>query len=149
MKLAPLIDKLLTIPVYAGRVSAATTLEAAVDKVKTQPMPACVLFGVTEEPGPQRLATGGVSHRVRVTLSLLIVTRSAADMRGAAAYAALDSVRNDTIDELLAWKPTDQELGDDWGLMEYAEGRLAWADAGTLIWLDKFKTEYTLTHLRQ
>lgn len=145
MKLAPLVEHLASLPVFAGRVVAAATLDAAIATVKPLAAPSCVLFGVRETAAPNEIAgQGGPRHRVTLALSLLSVVRHVGDMRGAAAFEALDAVRADALRALLGWQPTGQDFAA-WEPLEYAGGQFAYAEAGTVLWQDNFTTRYTLS----
>lgn len=142
MKLAVLVDRLSEIPEFAGRVSVTANLEGALASVKTTP--ALVLFAVQENAGPNELfGLGGPRHRVHVVINLLLVLRSAADMRGATALESLQDARAAVFSALLGWVPTGQDF-EQWSPLEYAAGRLMYAESGVIAWQDSFSTRYTL-----
>jgi len=126
---------------YGGRVCIASNEEAAVDAIKPfKQMPVCVIFGITERSGPNRLATGGPEHCVTVTLKLLTAARDVTDPHGQAAYAQIDDARAALLPGLLGLVPFVK-----YRPLEYQSGRLVYANAGTLLWLDEFVTSYYLT----
>lgn len=145
MKLATLVSHLQTLPAFAGRVSAATTLDQAIPLVRDKPSPSCVLFGVTEHATPHR-AVGIIpqAHLVNVEISLLLVVRYAGDTSGGSAFEALDTVRQDALSHLIGWQPTGQAQ-TDWQPLEYTGGKFAYAESGLVIWHEQFATQYYWT----
>ncbi len=126
---------------YAGRVCVASNLAAAVEAIKPfKVTPVCVVFGVEERASPNQLATGGPRHKVSVTLKLLTAARDVADPHGHAAYALAETARAALLPGLLGLIPDTA-----YHPLEYQSGRIAYAEAGTLLWLDEFVTHYYLS----
>lgn len=141
MQLTTVTATIAALDEYAGRVCVASNLAAAIEAIKPfKATPVCVVFGLEERAGPNRLSTGGPRHRVAVTLKLLTAARDVADPHGQAAYAQADTARAELLPALLGILP-------DTGYtpLEYQSGRLVYAEAGTLLWLDEFVTAYYLS----
>lgn len=134
MKLAPIVSLLHTVPAFAGRVEAATTLESAIEKARNMPGASCVVHGVTETIDALQYKQ---ERTVNVALNLLIVMRNVGDMRGAAAYELLDDVLTDYRAVLHGAVPAE-----GYSALAHNGGSFAWAESGTLIWLDEFTTRY-------
>ena len=143
MQLDTLITALGTIEDVGGRVIVASNLEAALDAVKPfSAWPCVALFGLRENAGQNEMGIGsGPRHRVTVTLRLMSMARDVTDQRGQAAMAQLDSVRADLKSACLGLIPdTGYEP------FEYVGGQLAYAQSGTVAWIDDFQTRYYLIH---
>lgn len=143
MQLNATVAALETVPDLSGRVIVASSLEAALDAVKSfASWPAVAIFGLRENAGKNEMGIGsGPRHRVVVTLRLLVMARDVTDQRGQAAMAQLDSVRTDIKTACLGLTP-------DAGFepLEYVNGSLAHAQSGTVAWIDEFTTAYYLIH---
>lgn len=141
MDLTATVTALETIEDIGGRVVVAATLEAALDAVKPfASWPAIAVFGMRESPGKNELGIGcGPRHRVTVTLRLLTLARDVTDQRGQAAMAQLDDLRTALHAAVLGLIPA---TGYD--PLEYAGGSLAYAQAGTVAWIDDYTTTYYL-----
>lgn len=127
-------------PARLGRVTVATDLASAVDAVKPfVAMPCCVVHGLAERAEDNTLATGGPRQRVTATIRLLLVHRDVTDPHGAAAMAGIHTARAATLAAL-------QGLIPDTGYNELLlnSGQLAYALAGTVMWLDEWRTAYYL-----
>ena len=141
MNLTNIISAITTSTAYGDRVAVASNMIAAIEATKPfKSMPVCVIFGLDETAGPNKLATGGPRHRVAVVLKLLTAARDASDVHGHAAYAQAMTARDALLPALLGVIP-------DTGYtpLEYQSGRLVYAEAGTLLWLDEFVTAYYLS----
>lgn len=135
-----LFSTLAALPALGGRVTTASTLESAIEAIKSCAVTPCaVLHGLAEKAAPNDLSTGGTRHRVEVELRLLLVSRDVSDPHGAAALAALEPARTAVLAALLGLVPAS-----GYAPLEYHGGQLAYAQAGTIIWLDSFKTAYYL-----
>lgn len=140
MRTDTLFSALSALPALGGRVTTATTLESAIEAVKPFAVTPCaVLHGISEKAGGNELSAGGPRHRVSVELRLLLVSRDVSDPRGAAALAALETARAAVFSALLGLVPAS-----DHAPLEYLGGQLAYAQAGTILWLDAFTTAYYL-----
>ena len=143
MQLDTLITALGTLEDVGGRVIVASNLEAALDAVKPfSTWPCVAVFGLRENAGQNEMGIGsGPRHRVTVTLRLMSMARDVTDQRGQAAMTQLDSVRTDL-------KAACVGLIPDTGYepIEYVGGQLAYAQAGTVAWIDDFQTRYYLIH---
>lgn len=141
MQLTTVTAAIAALSPYAGRVCVASTLAAAIEAIKPfKATPVCVVFGVEERASPNQLATGGPRHRVSVTLRLLTAARDVADPHGQAAYTQAETARAALLPALLGVIPDT-----DYHPLEYQGGRIAYAEAGTLLWLDEFVTHYYLS----
>lgn len=143
MQLDTLITALNGIEDLSGRVIIASNLEAALDAVKPfSAWPCLAVFGLRETAGQNEMGMGnGPRHRVTLTLRLLTLARDVTDQRGQAAMTQLDSLRTDLKAACLGLVPdTDHEP------LEYVGGSLAYAQAGTVAWIDEFQTRYYLIH---
>ena len=143
MQLDAITLALTGITALGGRVIVASNLEAALDAVKPFAAWPCVaVFGLRETAGKNEMGMGsGPRHRVTVTLRLMSMARDVTDQRGQAAMTQLDSVRTDLKTALLGIIPdTGYEP------LEYVGGQLAYAQAGTVAWIDDFQTRYYLIH---
>lgn len=134
MRLAPIVSLLDRLPTFSKRVEAATTLQQAISKVQTMPSPSIVVHGVTETVDPVQYHK---QRTVLVSLKFLIVVRNVSDMRGAAAYEKLDSVLQTYREALHGTVPEE-----GYSALAHVAGSFAYAEAGTLIWLDEFSTQY-------
>ena len=143
MQLDTLITALGDIEDVGGRVIVASNLEAALDAVKPfSAWPCVAVFGLRESAGQNEMGMGnGPRHRVTVTLRLMTMARDVTDQRGQAAMAQLDSLRVDLKSACLGLVPdTGYEP------MEYVAGSLAYAQSGTVAWIDDFQSRYYLIH---
>ena len=141
MQLSTITATLAALDEYAGRVCVASNLAAAIEAIKPfKVTPVCVVFGIEERASPNQLATGGPRHRVAVTLKLLTAARDVADPHGQAAYLLAETARAVLLRALLGVVPDTH-----YAPLEYQSGRLVYAEAGTLLWLDEFVTAYYLS----
>lgn len=143
MHLDTLITALGTLEDVGGRVIVASNLEAALDAVKPfSAWPCLAVFGLRENANQNEMGIGsGPRHRVIVTLRLMSMARDVTDQRGQAAMAQLDSLRTDLKAACLGVIPdTGYEP------LEYVGGQLAYAQSGTVAWIDDFQTRYYLIH---
>ncbi len=141
MQLSTVTTTLAALDEYAGRVCVASNLAAAIEAIKPfKATPVCVVFGLDESAGANDLVTGRVRHRVKVSLKLLTAARDVSDPHGHAAYTQAETARAALLPALLGLDP---DTGYD--ALHYQSGRLAYAEAGLLLWLDEFTTAYTLT----
>jgi hypothetical protein len=146
MQLDTLMTALDSITDLGGRVVVASSIEAALDAVKPfSTWPCAAVFGLRENAGQNEMGIGnGPRHRVTVTLRLMTMTRDVTDQRGQAAMAQLDSLRESLKAACLGLLPdTDYEP------LEYVGGQMAYAQAGTIAWIDDFQTRYYLIHQPQ
>lgn len=147
MNLAPVIDYLAgELDEFAGRISAATDIEAALSKITPKTSPSLVLYGVREEAQGSTLVNA-IRQRVDVEISVLTIVRQVSDMGGSAAYEALATHRGTVMDAMLGTPVELQTYGDDWLPVEFASGKIAFAEAGTLVWMDVFKTGYQVSFI--
>lgn len=141
MNLTNIISAITTSTAYGDRVAVASNMIAAIEATKPfKSMPVCVIFGLDETAGPNELATGGPRHRVAISIKLMTACRDVTDPHGKAAYAQAETARASLLPALLGIIP-------DTGYtpLEYQSGRLVYAEAGTLLWLDEFVTNYYLS----
>lgn len=141
MDITTVMTTLQGLSAFAGRVTVATDLPSALEAVKPfAAMPCCVVHGLAERAGDDQLATGGPRQKVAVSLKLLIVHRDVTDPHGAAAMAGITAARDAVLAAL-------QGLVPDTGYSELLlnSGQLAYAQAGTVAWLDDWKTSYQLS----
>lgn len=141
MQLTTIVTALETIEDIGGRVVVASTLDAALDAVKPfSTWPAIAVFGLRETSSNNELGIGcGPRHLVTVTLRLLILARDVTDQRGQAAMVQIDGLRTAMHAAVLGLIPDT-----NYAPMEYAGGSLAYAQAGTVAWIDDYITTYYL-----
>lgn len=143
MQLDTLLTALGTIEDLGGRVIVASNIEAALDAVKPfSAWPCAAVFGLRENASQNEMGIGnGPRHRVTVTIRLMTMARDVTDQRGQSAMAQLDSVRAGLKAVCLGLIPdTCHEP------LEYVGGQLAYAQSGTVAWIDDFQTRYYLIH---
>lgn len=142
MNLSTLISTLTGLDAFCGRVAVASDVKAAVDAIAPfHAMPCCVVHDLRETASPNEMGVGGSPrHTVTVRIGLLIVARDVSDAIGAAALSQIDTARSSVTSALLGLVP-------DTGYhpIEYGTGRIAFAEGGTLMWLDEYLTRYLLT----
>lgn len=142
MQLTTITATIAALDEYAGRVCVASNLAAAIEAIKPfKATPVCVVFGIEERASVNQLATSGPRHRVAVTLKLLTAARDVSDPHGHAAYLQVETARAALKPALLGLVPETGYLP-----LEYQSGNLVYAEAGTLLWLDTFGTDYYLSH---
>jgi hypothetical protein len=140
MNLDTLVNTLRALDAFNGRVTVATNLESAAEAVKAfNAMPCIVIHGLSERAEDNTRSTGGPCQRVTVTLRLLIFNRDVTDSYGAAAMAGVHAARTEVQTALHGLIP-------DPGYTELLliGGQLAYAQAGTIMWLDDWRTSYHL-----
>lgn len=141
MNLDAVTDTLQALPAFSGRVVVATDLSSAVDAVKPfAAMPCCVIHGLAERASDNALSTGGPRQKVTVTLRLLIVHRDVTDPYGAAAMAGMNTAREEVKSAMLGLIPDT-----DYDALLLNTGQLAYAQTGTVMWLDEWRTAYYLS----
>lgn len=143
MQLTATVNALETITAIGGRVIVASNLESALDAVKPFAAWPCVaVFGLRESAGKNVMGIGsGPRHLITVTLRLLTLARDVTDTRGQAAMAQLDTVRTELKSACLGLIPDTDHTP-----LEYVSGNLAYAQSGTVAWIDEFTTTYYLIH---
>ena len=141
MNLTNIISAITTSTAYGDRVAVASNMIAAIEATKPfKSMPVCVIFGLDETARPNELATGGPRHRVAISIKLMTACRDVTDPHGKAAYAQAETARALLLPALLGVVPDTA-----YAPLEYQSGRLVYAEAGTLLWLDEFITAYYLS----
>lgn len=132
---------LTALPAFAGRVIVATDLASAVEAVKPwAAMPCCVIHGLAERASANQMGVGGgPRHAVTVILRLLIAHRDVTDPHGFNAMTGIEAARTEVKAALLGIIPET-----NYNPLEYRTGQLAYAQAGTVMWLDEWSTEYLL-----
>lgn len=140
MNPAIIIDTLKSLSAFGGRVLVVSDMQAALEAVKPfAAMPCCILHGITEKAGDNRLSTGGPSQPITVSVRILTIHRDVSDAYGTAAMSALSSTLITMKAALLGIIP-DTEHDE----LLYVSGQIAYANAGTLAWLDEWRTRYDL-----
>lgn len=140
MDTSTIYSTLAALDAFGGRIVVATDLSSAMEAVKPfTAMPCCVIHGLSERAADNRLSTGGPSQLVTVSIKILIVHRDVTDAFGAAAMVAVHTAR-------VAEQAALQGLIPDTGYTEtlMVGGQLAYAQAGTVMWLDEWRTSYYL-----
>lgn len=141
MNTALIVSTLKALPIFGGRVVVASDLPAALEAVKPfAAMPCCIVHGLAERADGNALATGGPRQRVTVSLRLLIVHRDVTEPYGAAAMTGIHAAVIGLHSALLGLIPDD-----GYDPLLYAGGQLAYAQAGTIMWLDEWRTAFYLS----
>jgi hypothetical protein len=101
--------------------------------------PAAYVIELADEATANALATGGTRQRLTERLGIVLVVASLRDGRGAAASAALRTVRQAVRAQLIGWPP-----GPDHDPLGYVSGALVGAERGYVVWQDVYVTRSTL-----
>lgn len=101
--------------------------------------PAAYVIELADEATANGLATGGTRQRLTERLGIVLVVASLRDGRGAAASAALRTVRQAVRAQLIGWPP-----GPDHDPLGYVSGALVGAERGYVVWQDVYVTRSTL-----
>lgn len=119
----------MTLSLVAGALEFATASET-----RPTAMPAAYIILLREQPSPSDVANA-VVQRIRVSLAVVLALRNAADAKGQAAQADLETLRATVQTALLGWAPTDAAP------LERGPGQLLAFRDGVLWWQDVYDTE--------
>jgi hypothetical protein len=101
--------------------------------------PAAYVIELTQEAGPNGLATSGVRQRLTETIGVVLIVASLRDARGEAAAQALQPVRDWAAMALIGWSPWP-----DVDAITAVRGRLIDAAEGYVVWQSEFQVRSTL-----
>lgn len=140
MNPAIILDTITSLSDFGGRVMVVSDMPAALEAVKPfAAMPCCILHGITEKAGDNLLSTGGPSQPITVSVRILTIHRDVSDAYGTAAMSAISSTLDTMKSALLGIIP-DTEHDE----LLYVSGQIAYAQAGTIAWIDEWRTRYDL-----
>jgi hypothetical protein len=101
--------------------------------------PAAFVVPIGDTAQPNRLATIAVSQMVTMTFGVVLAVRDVSDAKGGKATATLEDVRDAVRGRLVGWSPSP---ADD--LVELVSGGLVVLIAGTVWWLERYRTGFQL-----
>lgn len=136
-----IIQTVTALSSFAGRVAVASDLQSAIEAVKPfASMPCAIIYGVAERAGDNGLATGGPRQQITASFRLLLINRDVSDPYGCASLQNLQPAIDASRAALLGLVPAT-----NYDPLLLMSGQLAYAQAGTVCWLDEWRTHYYLT----
>lgn len=134
-----LFDSTLIEARLTAQVSDLRKISGAVDFAAAEPelrqVPAAFVIETANRPGPSRTGTQVVSQSNEIRFGVIIAAQNLRDVRGAAAKAALKTLREAVMTALLGWPPNN-----DYDPCTYGSGRLLQMNNQVLWWQDDYLT---------